>query len=196
MKPIVIGVSGPDGAGKSSLVADARERLAQAGRPSASTYLYGCVICRRAAHRDGLPRASAELAHWIGPVHAIIDAAELGVRLRMAEIRLGRTARDRDDTPVLLTDRTPYDGLAKFGPRVGPLGRWLYRRFAGRYDRVFLLVSDPAILAARDGDHAPGELAGLLARFDIVTDGQSRVDRVETTDLDQQTLCEQLIAVT
>jgi hypothetical protein len=90
--------------------------------------------------------------------HAVVDATELLVRLFLA-------ARRRP--AVLLTDRSPLDGLVKHASFAGPgtvAGR-LYRLAARRYRRIALLDAPAAVLAARDREHDEQTLEQLRQRF-------------------------------
>lgn len=48
---LIIAVSGPDGAGKSSLVADLVPALRSRGLAATTAYCYGCVFCRHLANQ-------------------------------------------------------------------------------------------------------------------------------------------------
>nr|WP_250770740.1 hypothetical protein [Streptomyces sp. MSC1_001] len=45
--PLLVAVSGPDGAGKSSLVGRLAELLAERGLTVVTLHCYGCFLCRR-----------------------------------------------------------------------------------------------------------------------------------------------------
>ncbi len=195
-RAVVIGVSGPDGAGKSGLIRRLRSSLAGDGVPVATTYLYGCVICRR------LPRQAAEVtlrlsmspgrsrarsvARWLRAAHGLLDAAELTLRLAVSatllSVRSGTRSGSGGGRPVLLTDRSPLDGLAKHLPGPGSFTARAYRRLVDRYDGILLLSAPPDVLAARDRDHDPAALAAAASRFDCAAQSLQFVTRIETGD--------------
>lgn len=157
MRGALVGVSGPDGAGKSSVV---QAVLRRAGPDRArAVYLYGCVVCRRARPR-GVPAGAADAprGHRLRRLHGLVDAIELLVRLRVAE-------RRAEGAEVLVTDRSPLDGLAKHRPAAGSLAARAYDRAIRRYDLIVLLDADPSTLADRDGEHSADELAAWRNRF-------------------------------
>lgn len=163
--PLIVAVSGPDGAGKSSLVADLILAMRMRGLAAQTAYCYGCVFCRRfgasgpAARRTpgrcGLMGASSLLS---GP-HALLDAAELTGRLLGARFRARIAAGKR--RPAVVTDRGPLDGLAKFDPAPGSWRAVLFTRINRSYDFTLLLDGRPDILAARDGEHTAMQLNDL-----------------------------------
>ncbi len=167
---VTLGISGPDGAGKSTVAGALAEALRRRGRTALVVHLYGCVLCRRAAQRPPRPerRASApRLTLLLASLHALLDAAELGLRLALARIALRRRARSRRDSApaVLLTDRSPLDGLAKHDPAPQGAVAAAWVALAHRYTRIVALDAPAATLAARDGQHAPAEMAAWRRRF-------------------------------
>jgi hypothetical protein len=166
---LTIAVSGPDGAGKSSLVADLIRALRSRGLAASAAYCYGCVFCRHlgapgsaAPARPGR-HAPAGIRSLVSRPHAVVDAAELTARLLAARLRAGVAARRR---PVaVVTDRGPLDGLAKFDPPPGSWPAALFTRLSHCYDLTLLLDGRPEILATRDSEHTDIQLAELRRRY-------------------------------
>lgn len=166
---LIIAVSGPDGAGKSSLVADLVPALRSRGLAATTAYCYGCVFCRRlgrpgpvAAGRPGRPEPAGIISLLSRP-HALVDAAELAGRLLTARFRARVAARKRP--AAVVTDRGPLDGLAKFDPAPGSWSAVLFTRLGRCYDLTLLLDGRPEILAARDGEHTVIQLTDLRGRY-------------------------------
>lgn len=173
----VVAVSGPDGAGKTSLVRKLRDGLADEGLAVRLGYCYGCVVCRRLDRPSGVAGAAFALhstargaavgrppmsaaATWrerfsrlLRTLHGHVDAYELALRLRLLRLMalVGPPA-------VVVTDRGPLDGLAKHDPRPGSLLTRRYLRLASRYDLTVLLDAPAEVLAQRDGEHGLDEL--------------------------------------
>lgn len=169
--PLIIAVSGPDGAGKSSLVADLIPALRMRGVAVTTAYCYGCVICRHlgvpgltATGRPGR-REPMGISSLLSRPHALVDAAELTGRLLAARFRARVTARMR--YAAVVTDRGPLDGLAKFDPAPGSWPAVLFTRINRSYDLTLLLDARPDILATRDGDHTAGQLNDLRSRYQL-----------------------------
>jgi hypothetical protein len=100
------------------------------------------------------------------------------VRLELA--RAGARTRHQGTAPLVVTDRGPLDGLAKHDPPPRSLaGRW-YRRSAGRYRMIVWLDAPAEVLAGRDGEHDPAELAAWRDRFDRWAGRLDNVVRVDT----------------
>lgn len=166
----VVGVSGPDGAGKTTLVKALCGEAEVEHAPVVSLHPYGCFICRRwpvpDTRREELTASSAGGALRSAALrgHAIVDAAELNLRVTAARAWM-RLQGGRSGRPALvITDRSPLDALAKHtaaGPRIT---HWILGQ-AKRYDRILLLDADGAVLAERDGEHSRGELARQRRRF-------------------------------
>lgn len=168
----LIGFSGPDGAGKSSLLAAAAAHAASAGLPVHTIYLYGCLACRNlwvpawlrraaGAHGTHTPQRPGEAPRprrrpsRLQHLHAHLDTTELGVRLRLARWRAGH----RGDGPVvLLADRTPLDALVKHDlPADAPAVRRLHHHL--RCFTVIALLDAPGdVLSRRDGEHTAAGL--------------------------------------
>lgn len=168
----MVGVSGPDGAGKTTLVAALRGEAEEERARVVSLHPYGCVLCRRWPLPDHRHEEHGETAtpktalrSFALRGHAIVDAAELNLRIVAARtwMRL-RGVGDGGPPAIVITDRSPLDALAKHsgaGPRVT---RWILG-LARRYDRILLLDADGEVLAERDGEHSRGELARQRRRF-------------------------------
>jgi glycosyltransferase involved in cell wall biosynthesis len=187
----VVGFSGPDGSGKSSLVEAVAEAAAGRGVPVHTVYLYGCVVCRN-VRLDGSLRTfhaspgTAALEYPDAPrgvrtswhrVHAAVDTAELALRLRLACRRARRTARRTGHGVLLLTDRTPLDTVVKHDPPEGGFPtRWL-RALGRRYASITLLDARSDVLAARDGEHG---VAGLERAQDGYRQWAGRMPGVRT----------------
>ncbi|MFJ8082502.1 glycosyltransferase [Streptomyces sp. NPDC096205] len=143
---LLVAVSGPDGAGKTTLVGHAASALREHGYTVARTYCHGCVICRRF---PGRPRSGQRTVppsrprSWAGTAHAQLDAAELALRLAGARIRAACHRHDHRPA-VILTDRGPLDCLAEFAPAPGSRTAALFERLNGAYDLTLLLGADPA----------------------------------------------------
>jgi hypothetical protein len=188
----VVGFSGPDGSGKSTLQRAVADAAAARGAPVHTVYLYGCVACRNLRLPGRLPRAVSspgtaalewpDAAHRVRPsrwqrIHAAIDTAELALRLRLACHVAGRTARRAGRDALVLTDRTPLDTLVKHDPPEG--GRLTQRLhvLGGRYATIALLDAGSEVLSARDGEHAA---AGLERARDGYRRWSGRLSGVRT----------------
>jgi len=161
---MVVAVSGPDGAGKSSLVQRLAEVLEERGFFVATAYCYGCFVCRRPA-RGRARRYGPEPGSWswVSRSHAVVDVTDLLVRLASARLRGRLRAHGR---PLgVVTDRGPLDGLAKFDPPPGSRAAVLFTSIGRRYDLVLLLDAPSAVMAARDGEHSRHELDEWRDRY-------------------------------
>ncbi|MFE9773609.1 glycosyltransferase [Streptomyces sp. NPDC005931] len=144
-KPVLVGVSGPDEVGKTTLVRGLAQILRQRGCAVSTAHCYGCVLCRRLPDRRhsttrAQPGPAAALLRFLHGAHCLLDAAELRARLAMARlsVRRGRAA-----TTAVITDRGPLDTLAKFDPVPGSSAARRLTRLAGRYDVTLLLLDGP-----------------------------------------------------
>jgi len=174
----LLGVSGPDGSGKTTLVAALRGAAELEEATVTSLHPYGCVICRRwpvgnatAAPTGTATPAPAARRHGDAlltlalRVHPVVDAAELNLRLTGVRLWMRLNGIRRRDLPALvITDRSPLDALAKHRA-AGPLVTDWFLGLARRYDRILLLDADPEELARRDNDHSTTELLGQRGRF-------------------------------
>jgi hypothetical protein len=191
----VVGVSGPDGAGKSTLVAEVRRRAEQRGGSVRTVYLYGCVACRRARTRPAAPGSREEepsaIFSLLRNTHALLDGFELAVRLVLASGAIGR--RRRTGPRLILTDRSPLDGLAKHDPSPRSPAARLYIGLARRYQRIFLLDASADVLAERDAEHPERELDRWRVRF---LRWAARVDetmRIDSASRSTPELAEQIL---
>jgi adenylate kinase len=177
---LVLGFSGPDGAGKTTVLGKVREALQAEGLAVQQSYGYGCIMCRhidgpsrvtRAAFirgaalnrqqvpkpaigRAGHNRVRAMVTDLLRSAHGHVDALELGGRLFAFRFAAQRWLTGC----VLLTDRGPLDGLAKHDPPPGSALARRYVRAATNYD-AFLLLDAPAdVLAKRDREHSAEQL--------------------------------------
>ncbi|MFF8933532.1 glycosyltransferase [Streptomyces paradoxus] len=171
-RPLLVGVSGPDGAGKSSLVARMTTDLRDHGYAVAAQYCYGCVVCRRLPQRirsrfTASPGKSRSIASgvglWAGRLHGWVDAAELVTGLAQAAVRARLTSRGRPTAVV--TDRGPLDALVKFEPEPSSRLAAAFARLARTYEVTLLLDAEPEVLAERDGVYALGPLARCRDRY-------------------------------
>lgn len=178
---VVVAVSGPDGAGKSSLVRQLAREFTARGCHVETAYCFGCFFCRRPsrgqAWRSPLrPRPPS----WTSRGHALLDAAVLMIRLASAR---GRAMVRRGLRPaVVITDRGPLDGLAKFEPPSGSWAAALFSSAAKRYDLVLLLDAPADVLASRDGEHSPEELAEWRNRYRTWARYMPALVRLDTGD--------------
>jgi glycosyltransferase involved in cell wall biosynthesis len=169
--PIVVAASGPDGAGKSTLVRRIAPMLRERGFAVTTTYCYGCFLCRRLDRpphsRSGNVargrRASTVLGSWVDRVHALVDAAELMVRLTAANIWTLVRARGRPT--VVVTDRGPLDGLAKFNPAPGSMIAKLLTGLARRYDVTLFFDHEPGESMTRVAEEAAEPLGDPWAPY-------------------------------
>jgi hypothetical protein len=190
--PMLVGVAGPDGSGKSTLAAGIARSRARGARAGPVVYLYGCAVCRRWPGRPvsaGLeiePRPAGLLRRRLRSLHALVDAAEMTARLLAAIVFARVVGRD-----LVVTDRTPLDALVKHDLGTKSVaGRW-FLALARRYQTVLWLDADPATLFARDGEHAPGELAASRMRFASWAQRLPNAVRLETGVDAPAEICEQ-----
>lgn len=185
---LLVCVSGPDGAGKSSLVGRVATGLRGHGYAVATPYCHGCVICRRLPRKVRF-RFTASVARrrsitsglttLVGRLHGWVDAAELAVRLAQATVRTRLTGRGR---PVaVVTDRGPLDGLVKFDPPPGSGLAVVFTRLLRAHQVTLLLDAEPEVLAERDGEFAIGPLADLRDRYRRWARRQRYVDVVDAS---------------
>ncbi len=163
---MIVGVSGPDGSGKSTTVDALLARLAESGNPAWRLYAYGCAICRHcsppkaiamtvgSAHGEHRPRP-LRLLHQL---HGFVDLTDLVLRLSATIIRT-RLCVPGGSARIVVTDRSPLDGLVRYMPRPGGALAGAYLWLARRYDLIILLDAGAAELARRDREHSFSELA-------------------------------------
>jgi thymidylate kinase len=161
---IAVGVIGPDGAGKTTLV----EGLC-ADLPFPTRILYMGLTGGR------LPRADALR------IPGVVLAARLG--LLWARWGVALIARLRGQTVLL--DRLPLDGTVPSGVRLRPLAA-ASRRFQAaacpRPDLVLLLDASGATMHARKGEYEPERLEAWRAAYLRL---RQHVDRLRVIDAEQ-----------
>ncbi|HVA22190.1 MAG TPA: hypothetical protein VNN74_08870 [Candidatus Micrarchaeia archaeon] len=170
----VIGLAGPDGAGKTAASRALVALVRQQGGWAAAIHAYGCVVCRRTGGHaatggrrasPGRPVARLWLGDRLAGAHAVVDALELRLRVSVAT-RSARAhapgARGRagpQRAPALVvTDRTPLDGLVKFDPRPGSIAARAFAAQLRRYRLLAILDAPVAVLIARDPSSTIAEL--------------------------------------
>ncbi|MCX5388918.1 glycosyltransferase family 4 protein [Streptomyces sp. NBC_00094] len=187
---LLVAVSGPDGAGKSSLVRRLATLLGERGIPVVTTHCYGCFLCRRfpvpprvgeeGEHGERWARRAADperRGSLPRRAHAFLDATELAVRIAAA--RLAATARARGRQAVVVTDRGPLDGLVKFDLPVSSAAAGTFRRIAGRYGLTVLVETGPDTLLGRGWEEGAGSPAAWWARYRAWSVRLPRVARVD-----------------
>ncbi|GAA2769132.1 glycosyltransferase family 4 protein [Streptomyces indiaensis] len=171
-RPLLVCVSGPDGAGKSSLVSRMTTDLRAHGYAVTTRYCYGCVVCRRLPQRmrsrftasPGKPGSPCSgIGAWVGRMHGWVDAAALAAGLTRARGRARLASRGRP--AAVVTDRGPLDGLVKIDPAPGSRLVAAFARLARTYQVNLLLDAEPAVLAERDGEYPSSALANCRDRY-------------------------------
>lgn len=199
---VLVGVSGPDGSGKTTLVRSLERTLRAEGFIVERVYAYGCVACRRfraggsgglrdpaAPGREAAPRRGA-----LRTTHAVVDALELLARVLVASARASlRASLDGSRRPfVVVSDRSPLDGLVKHRPGPRTLGRRIYLRAAWRFDAIVLLDAPPPLLARRDREHDVEQLAEWRRGFSAWAALLPRTTTVDTSGRSADTLATSL----
>ncbi|MFE0642975.1 glycosyltransferase [Streptomyces sp. NPDC058877] len=205
-RPVLVAVSGPDGAGKSSLVRRLRTLLGQRGFSVVAPHCYGCVLCRRfpvppraAEEPDGGGRArrATDPEHRdsrLRRAHAFVDAGELATRVAAARM----LARARGGRAVVVTDRGPLDGLVKFDLSAGSGPAAVFRRTARRYDLTLLLETGPEVLRGRGWEEVAGPPTVWWARYRSWSrrlPGITRLDGERAPSLVAETALEHVLGV-
>lgn len=107
------------------------------------------------------------------------------MRLALAKARARRHTDDGTAASVVLSDRSPLDGLAKHDPRAGSVAERAYARMATSYEVIAWLDAPPDVLAARDKEHAPRELErqrDAFARWATLLPNAARIDATASRD--------------
>ena len=174
---VLLGVSGPDGVGKTSVAGAIVDAVSARRGAAVCIHPYGCVFCRTFGRAQDSGRvASTAQRHSravtaLHTLHAGLDALEMSLRTRLARARAQRGARRierRTGMPavaMVVTDRSPLDGLVKHAPRIAAPALAWFSRLARHYDRVVCLDAPATTLAERDADHSETVLAGRRAMF-------------------------------
>jgi len=168
----VVSLSGPDGAGKTTVLRSLVAGLRSEGFAIRAGYAYGCVLCRHIDRPSGVagatvggsgrqvrrppvarPPVKRRVYELLRRLHGHMDAWELTLRLTALQLPSPWRA-----PAVVLTDRGPLDGLAKFNPPPRSRLARQYLHLVSRYDLVVLLDAPAEVLAQRDGEHFPEEL--------------------------------------
>lgn len=187
----LIAISGSDGTGKSTAVREIVRALRDRGYAVGWTYCYGCVFCRRDLQPTSGSLRDSRLWRAVGAVHSLVDATELALRTTLARVR--GQLRGRGKPVVVITDRGPLDGLAKFDPKPGSLAARMYTALHGRYDATLLLHAAPEVLAARDGEHSVPELTRSSYRYEKWARQLPSVVSIDTTDSPPQEVARQAL---
>ncbi|MFE0698881.1 glycosyltransferase [Streptomyces sp. NPDC058872] len=205
-RPVLVAVSGPDGAGKTSLVRRLRTLLGERGFDVVALHCYGCVLCRSfrappraVAEADGGGRARRATdperpGSRLRRAHAFLDAGELAARVAAARMR----ARARGGRAVVVTDRGPLDGLVKFDLSAGSGPAAVFRRTAGRYDLTLLLETGPEALRGRGWEEVAGPPTVWWARYRSWSrrlPGVTRLDGERAPSLVAETALEHVLGV-
>lgn len=170
-RPALIGLSGPDGGGKSSQAHDTAAALRAEGILVVQVYAYGCPLCRQAptgAHKallHGLGGATSRRRR----VHAAVDAADLVLRVTLAALRASWGAARRHQTAVVLTDRSPLDGLVRYSDVGQTLAVYVLHAALRCYRMVAVLDAQAGELERRDGEHSRRQLAWQREAFAVWT---------------------------
>jgi len=186
---IILGFSGSDGSGKTSAATALVAAVERRGGAALAVHTFGCTLCRRlpgvrsprsvGAHDRGRIGGPATI---IRDLHGLIDAGELAMRLLSARVWLGwRPApQNGGDVKVLVTDRSPLDGLVKHDPAPTSLVGRAFMSLARRYVGIIWLDASPEVLAARDGGHGPDVLGQWRLAFEHWAPHLTGVQRVDT----------------
>ncbi|MGW6394165.1 glycosyltransferase family 4 protein [Streptomyces sp. NPDC055103] len=168
----LVALSGPAGTDTSSLVRRLATLLGERGVTVVTTRGHGCFLCRRfpvppRVREEGEPgerwtrRASGPECRGSLPrrAHALLDAAELAARITTARL----TARGGQ--AVVVTDRGPLDGLARFDPPPSSSAAAAFRRLAGRYGLTLLVETGPDPLPGGGRTSVAASTAAGWARY-------------------------------
>ncbi|MFG2837753.1 glycosyltransferase [Streptomyces zaomyceticus] len=188
--PLLVAVSGPDGAGKSSLVGRLTELLDERGLTVVTLHCYGCFLCRgfpvppkadeRGPGGGGWARRATDpkrRGSRLHRAHAFLDAGELAARIAVAGVRARRRARGGES--VVLTDRGPLDGLVKFDLPTRSAAASLFRRIADRYGLTLLVETGPDTLRHRGWEEIAGPPTVWWARYRSWSQRLPRLARID-----------------
>jgi hypothetical protein len=205
---IVVGVSGPDGSGKSSLLRAMADVASERGIGVRHAYLYGCVLCRSLRLPNGLRRVLSSEGtvalefpgHQGGAplssfrrVHALLDTMELAGRLALSRWRAGRLSCKTDSGVLLLTDRSPVDTLVKHDPPYDSAVARLLRRLSQRYVVIAVLDAHERVLARRDGEHSAIGLQRARQGYGRWSAGGERMLRLSTDSASLHQLADRVL---
>lgn len=205
----IIGFSGPDGSGKSTLLKDTAARAHSEGLPVFTIYLYGCVVCRRGrlprrlrntvSGRGTIALETSEKSNRLPPsalqrLHAHADTTELALRLKIALWRIRRTRRSDRCPVLLLTDRTPLDGLVKHDLPEDAYAVRRLQRLLQQFTTVVLLDAGGDVLSQRDGEHTTRGLELTRTSYQRWSTGRGPVLALSTQGRSSQQLACALIA--
>ncbi|MER5208033.1 glycosyltransferase [Streptomyces sp. NPDC002825] len=165
--PLLVAVSGPDGAGISPLVRRLATLLRERGVTVVTAPCRSCLLCRRLpvpphVRETGEPggngwarRASDPERRGSRPrrAHAFLHAAELAARVSAA--RLFARARAHGRPAVVVTDRGPLDALVTFAPPASSGTASAFRRIAAGYGLTLLLETGPGTHRGRGREETP-----------------------------------------
>ncbi|MFE5486258.1 glycosyltransferase [Streptomyces sp. NPDC056527] len=185
-RPLLIAVSGPDGASRSSLVRRLAGLLRQRGFAVTTLDCHGCFLCRgfdspprvrdaeETARRPDDPTRRGSRARR---AHALIHAGDTSVRTRAT--RRALSARSPGRPAVVLTDGGPLDGLVAFGFPPGQRASERFARLVRRHDLTLLVETAPTAARERGREFAAGSPA---VRWACYRAWASRLPRVVRLD--------------
>lgn len=159
-----IAILGPDGSGKSSVIAGLRQRLQPTRLSIMETHWWPEPL------KEGATRgAPVNDPHSRAPRGTFLSIAKTAILcLRWWIARLGKTGHARSKRALLLSDRY-FDDLLVDSRRYrygAPLSwaRALFR-FLPRPDRVILLLGDPALIHSRKKETTLAEMQRQIAAY-------------------------------
>ena len=175
----LVGISGPDGVGKSTAAQAAVDLVAGEGGAALRVHPYGCLVCRTLGRyvRPALSAGGSTSSHGL---HAAIDYAEMSLRIRFALLR-ARLCSVRGSTAglrIVVTDRSPLDGLVKHAPPLSARTRTWFTQLARRYDRIVVLDAPASLMAEQDREHREVDLEARRGDFAAWAEEMSAVVRL------------------